>query len=212
MYTGQTSIVTVAAVALLAGAAVAGCGNNGSPSATSATSSSSAASSSATASSSAGAASSPAAGQSDYSSLLIKPGDVGPNAFTDGPPTANPGGVNGVGQVFKNPDGKRTIVDTIAVYPDAASAAPMIPAMKDELAKKVTGAQQPVDVGTNGFMVAGPAADPAKQMEISEVVFTEGRAVVDLEVDCTPGNPTPTDVLLDLASKQDAAVKSGLPA
>ena len=143
--------------------------------------------------------------------MLIKPSDVGPDAFADGPPTANPSGVTGVGQVFKNPNGMRTIIDTIAVYPDPSGAAPMIPAMKDELTKKITGTPQPVDVGSNGFMVAGVAADPAKQMEISEVVFTEGRAVVDLEFDCSLGNPTPNDVLLDLARKQDAAIKSGLP-
>jgi len=143
--------------------------------------------------------------------LLIKPSDIGPDATTDGPPIANPGGVTGVGQTFRNPDGKRTIVDTIAVYTDPAAAAPMIPAMKDELNKKITGAPQPIDIGSNGFMVAGVAADPSKQMEISEVVFTEGRAVVDLEFDCSLGNPTPTDVVVDLARKQDAAVKNGLP-
>ena len=91
-----------------------------------------------------------------------------------------------MGQTFRNPDGKRTIVDTIAVYPDPSGAAPMIPAMKDELAKKITGTLQQVDVGSNGFMVAGVAADPSKQMEVSEVVFTEGRALVDLEFDCSP--------------------------
>jgi hypothetical protein len=143
--------------------------------------------------------------------LLIAPGDVGPSAFADGAPIANPSGLTGVGQTFKNPDGMRTIVDTIAVYPDAAGAAPMIPAMKDELAKKITGALQPIDIGSNGFMVAGPAADPAKQMEISEAVLIEGRTVVDLEFDCTLGNPTPNGVLLDLARKQDAAIKKGLP-
>jgi len=87
----------------------------------------------------------------------------------------------------------------------------MIPAMKDELGRKITGAQQPVDTGSNGFMVAGVAADPSKQMEISEVVFIEGRTLVDLEFDCSLGNPTPNDVLLDLARKQDAAIKNGLP-
>jgi hypothetical protein len=54
------------------------------------------------------------------------------------------------------------------------------------------------------------AADPSKQIEISEAVFTEGSAVVDLEFDCSLGNPTPNDVLLDLAREQDAAVKKGL--
>ena len=59
-------------------------------------------------------------------------------------------------------------------------------------------------------MVAGAAADPSKQMEISEAVFIEGRAVVDFEFDCSLGNPTPNDVFLDLVRKQDAAVKNGL--
>lgn len=207
----QTSAAGVIATAVFASVTVAGCDSNGSPSATSTSSPSSVASSSAPASSSTTAGAGPAAAPLEYSSLLIKPGDVGPNAFVDGPPTANPSGVTGVGQVFKNPDGMRTIVDTIVVYPDPGSAAPMIPAMKTELNKKIAGAPQPVDIGSNGFMVAGAAADPAKQMEISEVVFTEGKAVVDLEFDCVPGNPTPTDVALDLAGKQDAAVKSGLP-
>ncbi len=206
----RTSAAGLAAVAVFAGTTLVGCGGKDNAPPSPAASSTSATSSTTATASSTGAATTSAGAQADYSALLITADEVGPSAFADGPPTANPGGMTGVGQVFKNPDGMRAIVDTIAVYPDAASAAPMIPAMKDELGKKVTGAPQPVDVGSNGFMVAGPATDPAKQMEISEVVFAEGRAVVDLEFDCAPGNPTPTDILLDLARKQDAAVKKGL--
>lgn len=209
--TKRTPAAGLVAIAALITTSVAGCGGDHGSTAASTTSSSSATSSGAPASSSTTADASPSGPQPDYSGLLIKPSDVGPEAFTGGPPTSNPGGITGVGQVFKNPDGKRTIIDTIGVYPDVASAAPMIPAMKDELGKKISGAPQPVDVGTDGFMVAGAAADPAKQMEISEVVFTEGRALVDLEFDCSLGNPTPNDVLLDLARKQDAAIKAGLP-
>jgi hypothetical protein len=209
--TVRASAVGLTATAMLVSATLVACGGDKGTSASSTASSSSATSSSAATSSSTTAGAAPPTGQTDYSSLLIKPSDVGPGAFVDGPPSANPGGITGVGQTYKNPDGKRTIADTIAVYPDAAGAAPMIPAMKDELAKKITGTPQPIDIGSNGFMVAGVAADPSKQMEISEAVFTEGRAVVDLEFDCSLGNPTPNDVLLDLARKQDAAVKNGLP-
>ena len=116
-----------------------------------------------------------------------------------------------MGRVFKNPDGKRTIVDTVAVLPDVATATQTASNMKDVVTKKVTGAQQPIDIGSDGFMVAGASSDPAKQMEVTEAVFVEGRVVVDLEFDCVPGNPTPTDVLLDLVRKQDAPVKNGLP-
>ena len=205
------SAAGLAAVAVLVGAAVVGCGSDKGSSSTSTGSSSSTASSSSATSSSAAASSSASASPSDYSALLIKIGDVGPGAFVDGPPSLNPSGVNGVGQVFKNPDGARTIVDTIAVNPDPASAAQTIPAMKDELGKKITGTAQPIDVGSNGFIVVGVAADPAKQMEVSEAVFTEGKALVDLEFDCSLGNPTPNDVVLDLARKQDTAIKNGLP-
>lgn len=206
----RTSAVGLAATAVLVSATVVGCGGDKGSSPTSTTSSSSATSSSASASSST-AASSPAAAPSDYSNLLIKPSDIGPDATADGPPVSNPGGVTGIGETFRNPDGKRTIVDTVAVYPDPSGAAPMIPAMKDELGRKISGAPQPVDVGSKGFLVVGQAADPSKQMEISEVVFTEGRTLVDLEFDCSQGNATPNDVILDLARKQDAAIKNGLP-
>jgi len=200
-----------AATAVLLGATVVGCGSDKGSSPTSSASSSPAASSSTATSSSAPASSSTGASPSDYSSLLIKVSDIGPGAVVDGPPSLNPSGLTGVGQVFKNPDGARTIVDTVAVYTDPASAAQLIPVMKDELGKKITGTPQPIDVGSNGFMVVGVAADPAKQMEVSEVVFTEGKALVDLEFDCSLGNPTPNDVLIDLARKQDTAVKNGLP-
>lgn len=207
MNTVRTSALGLTATAVLIGAAVVGCGGNKSPTA----SSGSASTSSAAASSGAPTSAAPGA-PADYSNLLIKPSDVGPNATVDGPPSQNPSGITGVGQVFKNPDGKRTIVDTIAVFPDTATATQTAANMRDVVGKKVNGQQQPIDVGTNGFLVIGQGTDPANPMEISEAVFVEGRAMVDLESDCVIGNPTPADVMLDLARKQDAAVKAGLPA
>ncbi|GAB4922867.1 hypothetical protein MAHJHV45_08590 [Mycobacterium avium subsp. hominissuis] len=197
----RTSALGLTATAVLVGATVAGCGGDKNPAA-----------SSSPAASTPSAASPSSAAPADYSNLLIKPGDVGPNATADGPPSQNPSGITGVGQVFKNPDGKRTIMDTIAVFPDPATAAQTAANMRDVVGKKVNGPQQPIDIGSNGFMVIGQGSDPANPMEISEAVFVEGRAMVDLESDCVIGNPTPADVLLDLARKQDAAVKAGLPA
>ena len=208
MNTVRTSALGLTATAVLIGATVLGCG--GDKSSTSSSGSASSSTTSSTSSTSAGPAS-PGA-PADYSSLLIKPSDIGPNATADGPPSQNPSGITGVGQVFKNPDGKRTIVDTIAVFPDAATATQTAANMRDVVGKKVNGQQQPIDVGTNGFMVIGQGTDPANPMEISEAVFVEGRAMVDLESDCVIGNPTPADIMLDLARKQDAAVKAGLPA
>jgi hypothetical protein len=208
MNTVRTSALGLTATAVFISATVAGCGQDKSTTSSSGSASSSAASS--TSSTGAGPAS-PGA-PADYSNLLIKPGDVGANATADGPPSQNPSGITGVGQVFKNPDGKRTIIDTIAVFPDTATATQTAANMHDVVGKKVNGQQQPIDVGTNGFMVIGQGTDPANPMEITEAVFVEGRAMVDLESDCVIGNPTPADVMLDLAGKQDAAVKAGLPA
>lgn len=201
------TVLGLTASAVLIGAAVVGCGGAKSP-----TASSGSASSSSSAASSGSPTSATPGAPADYSNLLIKPSDVGPNATADGPPTQNPSGITGVGQVFKNPDGKRTIIDTIAVFPDAATATQTAANMRDVVGKKVNGQQQPIDVGTNGFMVIGQGTDPANPMEISEAVFVEGRAMVDLESDCVIGNPTPADIMLDLARKQDDAVKAGLPA
>jgi hypothetical protein len=196
----RTSALGLTASAMLLGATVVGCGeDNGStePSGSVPTPATS---------------SSASAAPAGYASLLIMPGDVGPHATAEGPPIQNPGGVTGVGQVFKNPDGKRTIIDTVAVFPDAATADRTAANMREVVGKKVNGRQRPIDIGSDGFMVIGQGADPANPMEISEAVFVEGRAMVDLEFHCVTGNPTPVDILLDLARKQDAAIKAGLPA
>jgi hypothetical protein len=154
-------------------------------------------------------AASPAGTDGDYSSLLIKPSDIGADFAADGPPTPNPGGATGTGQTYKNADGSRVVVVTLAVFPDAAGAAGVIQPMKDAITDKVDGQQKPVDIGANGFMVEGPAKK--KSMEVSEVVFTQGRTLVDLEYDSAPGNPAPSDAVLDVARKQAAAVAAGLP-
>jgi hypothetical protein len=207
MNTVRASALGMTATAVLISATVVGCGGDKNTAASSGSASSSATSFS----SSASAPASPGA-PADYSHLLIKPSDIGPNATADGPPSQNPSGITGVGQVFKNPDGKRTIIDTIAVFPDAGTANQTAANMRDVVGKKVNGQQQPIDVGTKGFLVMGQGTDPANPMEISEAVFVVGRAMVDLESDCVIGNPTPADVMLDLARKQEAAVKAGLPA
>lgn len=205
MNTVRTSALGLTATAVLVSATLVGCGGEKSSTTSSGSASPSATSSSSSASAGPGA-------PADYSHLLIKPSDVGPNATADGPPSQNPSGITGVGQVFKNPDGKRTIIDTIAVFPDAATATQTAANMRDVVGKKVNGQQQPLDVGTNGFLVIGQGTDPANPMEISEAVFVVGKAMVDLESDCVIGNPTPDDVMIDLARKQEAAVKAGLPA
>ncbi|BBY59284.1 hypothetical protein [Mycolicibacterium sarraceniae] len=197
----------VAAAAFVALAA-AGCGGSDQSSAGTTESVISPSSAATSAPSAQASAPSTTAAAGDYSALLIKPGDIGPDVTADGPPNANPGDLPGTGQAFRTADG-RAVVISIAVFPDAAAAAALIQPMKDELTAKIDGPQKPVDIGSTGFLAEGPAKK--KSMDMSEVVFTQGRALVDLEIDSPTGNPASSEMLLDVARKQAAAVASGLP-
>jgi hypothetical protein len=42
-------------------------------------------------------------------------------------------------------------------------------------------------------------------------MFTEGKVFTVLEFESAPNDPLQPDFVLDLAKKQDAAIKSGLP-
>jgi hypothetical protein len=204
----RASATGLAVAAVLVGATVAGCGGGDEKS--SDTSSSSAASSSSAESTSTSAAASPAGTEpTDYTTLLIQPTDISPDTVTDGPPIVNPSGVTGAGQTFKNPEGTQFVIDTVAVFDNPAAATDTIPHMKDAIAQKISGSPQPVDVGSDGFMVAGTSTDNTKAL--TEIVFTQGRAMVDLEFSSGPNDPVPPDVATDIARKQDTAVKNGLP-
>lgn len=199
----------LAAGALVAG--VAGCGNDKpsspprqTPSATSTTSA--APSSAASPTSSTGAAQ-----PSDYSNLLIKatdivvPGDT--FTLTQTLPVPNPAGTEGL---FTNQGASRKVDDTIYVYPDAGAASQAL----DQSAKgiqelSVKAAPTPADVGTGGQMAVGPSPDGSKSKAI--VMFTEGKVFAVLEFESAPNDPLQPDFVLDLAKKQDAAIKSGLP-
>ncbi len=206
----KVSVIAVglAASALVAG--VAGCGSDkpaGPPKQTPpATSTSTAPSSAAAPTSSTGAAQ-----PSDYSNLLIKatdivvPGDT--FTLTQTLPVPNPAGTEGL---FMNQAASRKIDDTIYVYPDAGAASQAL----DQSAKgiqelSVKAAPTPADVGTGGQMAVGPSPDGSKSKAI--VMFTEGKVFAVLEFESAPNDPLPPDFVLDLAKKQDAAIKSGLP-
>lgn len=186
---------------LVAGVAVAGCGDNKSSSPSSSTSTSAAPPTSS------GAAAQP----SDYSNLLIKasdivvPGDT--FTLTQTLPVPNPAGTEGV---FMNQGGSRKVDDTIYVYPDAGAASQAL----DQSAKgiqelSVKSPPTPADVGTGGQLAVGPSPDGSKSKAI--VMFTEGKTFTVLEFESPPNDPVQPDFVLDLGRKQDAAIKSGLP-
>lgn len=208
---GAGLAVTVLAVSM----ALTGCSKNEGSS--TASSSSSAASSSSSSESSAESSaeatskeSSPAPESADYSSLLIPATDVGDNATTPGPPQLNPGGNPGVGQVFQSPEGNNRVVDTILVFPDAATAESNFTSNKATLNEIVTGTPEPLDIGTSGTMAAGTSPDGSKAVTV--LMFSEGRALVHLSFEGAPGDNVPTEIAHDIAAKQDEAVKAGLPA
>jgi len=200
-----TTAAGLAATALLVSATVVGCDKF--PSTTSAPPSSSDTSLNERPAPKTSAKASPAAAQPDYSPLLIKAGDIGSNATADGPPTATNDGMPGVTQAFKN--GDYSVGDIIYVFGDTTAADEMFPEMKDKLARKINAAPQPIDIGSNGMVGTGIWAEMSSGL--SEVLFTEGRAFVLLDFYSSPDNPTPSDVVLNVARKQDTAIKSGLP-
>ena len=203
--TSTTAGVILAAV--LIGTTAAGCGGD-KDSKSDSSSSSSSSSTAAAAETSSSAASTPAAEGTDYSALLIKASDIDPSFTTAGPPILNPNGVPGVGTGFLNAGKNETIYDTIVVTDDAAAAAQGLEGLKSELPKKVTGAPQPADVGTGGTLATGTSPDGSKAITI--VMFTEDRAVVNLEFESAPADVVQPETAVAIAKMQQEAVAKGL--
>ena len=164
----------------------------------------------ATSSAGSGTVTSPSAGQPlDYSGLLIQPGDLGGDFTAPQPPVLNPNNSAGVAQLFVNADNSRRIGDTILIVADPAAAVAGVDNSKANYASKVTGTWQPVDVGSNGAMISGIAKDNSQAITV--LLFTEGKALVNLEFDSTPTDPIDAGVAADIGRKQDAAIRNGLP-
>lgn len=147
----------------------------------------------------------------DYSGLLIKASDLGPDFTAPNPPVQNPNGpgLTGVGQSFVNASDNQ-VTATITLFVNPATAASVASTMKDELSKDVPGAPvQPIDVGTNGQMIAGMTPD--KSRAETDLTFAEGKAVVFLQFHSAPNDPVPPEFALGVARKQDDVIKNGLP-
>jgi hypothetical protein len=216
----STRAAGLAASMLVVAVAITACGSNKSPSQPSTTSSSTA-TSSASSSSGAPTSSSGAAQPSDYSNLLIKPTDivVPGETFTlaSSKPSTDPAGVTATfAGASVDVNGPTREIDVIIhVYPDAAGAAKerdqVTPAIADPNMgfTLVGGTATPADVGTGGAMALGTNSDGSKSR--ARLAFSEGKAFVQIEF-FNPGNdPLKPDFVLDVARKQDAAVKTGLP-
>jgi hypothetical protein len=197
MRIARTSVASWAVVAIVVGAATAaGCASSktSSPSASSA---------------GAGSVTSPSSGQpSDYSALLIAASDIGGDFATPQPPVLNPNNAVGVAQFFVNADKSRRIGDSIQIEADAATAAVGVDNTKANYGSRVSGPWQPIDIGSNGTIIS--AISPDNSQAVTVLLFTEGKALVDLEFDSAPNDPIDAGVATDVARKQDAAIKKGL--
>jgi hypothetical protein len=202
MRIARTSVASWAVVAIVVGAATAaGCAS----SKTSSPSSSAAAVSSA----GPGSVTSPSSGQPvDYSALLITAKDLGGDFTAPQPPVLNPNNAVGVAQFFVNADKSRRIGDSIQIEADPATAAAGVDNTKANYGSRVSGPWQPIDVGSNGAIISGISPDNSQAVTV--LLFTEGKALVDLEFDSAPNDPIEAGVATDVARKQDAAIKNGL--
>lgn len=211
----STMAAGLAATTLVVGVAVTGCGSNKSSSPSSSTSSSTS-TPSASPSSAAPTSSSGAAQPSDYSNLLIKATDIVVPGDSFNPPKTRSltDPAPGIEGTFTNQAGSRSIIDSLLIYKDSAAAGQD----RDSLTKSYTdpqtgaikgGTPTPADVGSGGTMIAGPSLDGSKAK--TSVIFSEGKVVALVEFESAPNDPVPPDIALDVARKQDAAIKSGLP-
>lgn len=203
MNAARTIGVAVALTGVLTAATACGSRGKSSPSSN--------ASSGAPSSSAAAFPSTTAAGSAplgDYTYLLIEAGDIGHNFATIGPPTQNPGDSAGAGQNFGNPDRTRTIADNIFVSIDPTVALQSESDHLSSFPKHVTSPPQPFDIGTNGWLGVGKSLDKSKA--VTYLVFTEGKATVTMQFDSALDDPVEQELVLDVARKQDGAVKSRL--
>jgi hypothetical protein len=204
MELARVTVAGCAVATLVVGAVSTGCstGNKTAAPPSSAPSSNSAASST-------GSGTAAPAQPTDYTSLLIKASDIGGDLSAPQPPVLNPNGAAGVAQLFANPDNSRRIGDTILIVADPATAAAGLDNTKTNYAGKVSGAWQPVDVGSNGALISGTSPDNSQAITV--LLFTEGKALVNMEFDSAPTDPIDADIAKDIGRKQDAAIKKGLP-
>src|ERR1700712_5717818 len=197
------ALAGLAATSVLLGVSVVGCASTKS----STTSSSGSTTSSGSSSSAAPSASS--AATADYTALLIKASDitVPGDTFTAQPAIPNPNGQPGVSQLFGNQNDARHVAVTVLVMPDADQALSELDQEKAALGNMVTGGTPaPAPVGTNATMVSGTAPDAPRAVTV--LLFTRGKAFVNLEFDSAPSDPPPPQFVIDVSQKQDTAIKN----
>ncbi|ORB18371.1 hypothetical protein BST36_23840 [Mycolicibacterium moriokaense] len=148
----------------------------------------------------------------DYSRLLLQPGDLSDaeDTFAVRSTSANPGGLPGASALFVNEEDTRAIIDTVVIYPDAATASTTLRQALPNIDKAVVGATPtPAPVGTDGTMAVGTSPDGSKSATL--LLFTLGPALVRLEFQSALGDATTDDFVVKIGKMQEIALRTGLP-
>lgn len=146
---------------------------------------------------------------SDYTTLLIKAGDIkAPDAFTAGPATKDPNGQQGATVTFTDADHSHSIIDTIAILPDIDAAASALDSAKGTHREALQAKSLRVEVGVGGVTVTGLSPDHSKGVTV--LLFTEGKALVTMEFDGPSFALAPQEFVTDVGQKQDQVIKQAL--
>ncbi|BCI55377.1 hypothetical protein NIIDNTM18_46550 [Mycolicibacterium litorale] len=147
----------------------------------------------------------------DYSHLLLTASDISDNedVFAVRSTTRDPGGLPGASALFVNADDTRAVSDTIAIYPDAATATSTLRRALSEVGKVVVGgAPRRAPVGTDGTIVVGTSADGTKAATL--LLFTEGPALARLQFESAPGDVPTEEYVIAVGKMQQIALRTGL--
>jgi len=146
---------------------------------------------------------------SDYTTLLIKAGDIkAPDAFTAGPATKDPNGQQGATVTFTDADHSHSIIDTIAILPDIEAAASALDSAKATHRESLQAKSLRVEVGVGGVTVTGLSPDHSQGVTV--LMFTEGKALVTMEFDGPSFALAPQEFVTDVGQKQDEVIKKAL--
>lgn len=147
----------------------------------------------------------------DYRHLLVQAEHLSDDedTFTARNIDTNPGGMPGASAFFVNADDTRAISDTVVLYPDASTATATLERAREALGTKVVGGTPtPTPVGTDGVMISGTS--PEGDKAVTELMFTQGRALVRLEFESAVGDNTTDRFVTNVGKMQLIALQTGL--